>query len=295
MPLMYPQHSNQPWPKYVPNDFISAHLSTMGQVLPSTRRNIMMEHGRQLAGLGHTEGYDGDSEYDERDLSQMESSDDVVGSGIFDMPGHGATVHRKLGVFEDHPNIPGYIDREIPFRPSTEVTSIPSGAEVITVPGGGMTWGGRLIRDTSPTAVQPHDRPQGGAYPVPVSTAARAAAAASAPGQAVRPVAMLPAPRPTMKPGVIPAHAPMLGMPKNVPVPVAPRPVPMPLPTVNAPQMNIAVATMRPEPIHQAKGRMYKGFGADDAESPSLLPYVLGGVFLGAAAAVVKKFVIDKK
>jgi hypothetical protein len=82
-------------------------------------------------------------------LRELEGEDDVYGSGIFDQSGRGPTVHATLGVFEDHPSLPGYVGREVQFAVSKEVADITSGADVVVVPGGGMSYqerGGKIVQ-----------------------------------------------------------------------------------------------------------------------------------------------------
>lgn len=279
---MYPKHSNQPWPGYVPSDSLNPDGGLLGQINPRDRERLMMEHGRNLAGLGRTEGWGGDSEYDERSASALEKDDDVVGSGVFDMPGHKNTVHATLGVFADHPNLPGYIARELPFRPSEEVESVPSGAQVITVPGGGMTWGGRLIGGGTSAPLAPRLPAGGGARPVnafqpkPVTKVATADAA----------------PQRAVKVGTVAPRAALVRQPGAQSLPVAPA-----FPAVAGrfnPDAQRNLMT-RPVPLVMARRAVaMRGFGAD-APAPGIMPWVLGGVLLGASAAILKKYVLDKK
>lgn len=292
---LYPQYPNQPWPGYVPSDALNPAGGTTGEINPTIRRSINMQYGRQLAGLGASEGHPGDSSYEDDTLSRLETDDDVVGSGVFDAPGWSATVHPTLGVFQDHPNVPGYIDREIPFRASKEVESIPGGAQVVVVPGGGMTYGGRLLGGGVSPPLTPRFPTGGGARPAPRSSVPRpvgkvgtaeaapmgrapvvSVPAAAKAGDVRRPLtkALLPAARLATAMAPTPVFHPAAAVARR-PAPVAPRP-----PTV----------TLAPRVIQRATS----GFG-DDPPAPSIMPYLVGGALLGASVAVFKALVYDKK
>lgn len=290
---MYPSHPNQPWPGFKPHDAIRTGMT--GQINPSIRSDINMQYGRQLAGLGRSEGHEGDSDYADKSLSTLESDDDVLGSGIFDAPGSQGTVHVTLGVFRDHPNIPGYIAREIPFKPSTEVESVPSGAQVIVVPGGGMTWGGRVIGGGTAESPGPQTFVGGGSRPVPTSSSMvpvgtwqQTADAAPMPSYQVG------APgAPRKRQGVFSDHrhassaaefrdvAGMAGFGGDSGAAHGRR-----REGVFAPRRHHVSAMTAPYAT--------SGFGIDEAK-PSVVPYLIGGAMLGAAAAIFKKFVLDKK
>lgn len=81
----------------------------------------------------------------QRALVDLEGFDDVVGSGIFDPSGR-ATVHASLGVFSDHPSMPGYIARHPVFQRQTEVLS--HGVPTMEVPGGGFVPPNRVLAAT---------------------------------------------------------------------------------------------------------------------------------------------------
>lgn len=72
-------------------------------------------------------------------LTAMESEDDVVGSGVFDVHGR-TTVHDDMGVFRDHPSVPGYIARNPPYTLNEEVRDIVNGGPTIEVSGGGLFY-----------------------------------------------------------------------------------------------------------------------------------------------------------
>jgi len=282
---MYPRHSNQPWPGYVPQDSHNPDGGLLGQINPADRERLMMQHGRSLAGLGHTEGWAGDSDYDNRSAETLEKQDDVVGSGVFDMPGHANTVHANLGVFADHPNLPGYLARELPFVPSKEIESIPSGAEVISIPGGGMTWGGRLIGGGTSKPLAPRLPVGGGARAVGVPRPAAVKKVPTADAAPMRPVPVgSVAKRPV---------GPLLREPTARATTLAPA-----FPRVTGrpfnpdAQRNLFARPLPPGMVRRAAP--VSGFG-EAGSPPGLWGYVFGGIALGASAALFKKYVLDKK
>jgi hypothetical protein len=134
-------------------DPISSKLPLIGQDNPYTIARYEREHGRYLSGLG-SEGLgmnpnEGDAEFEHEDLTlELERDDDVYGSGIFDKPGRSDTIHSTLGVFGDHPSVPGYVGREVEFAVSQEVHDVANGADIVVVPAGGMAYverGGHLV------------------------------------------------------------------------------------------------------------------------------------------------------
>jgi hypothetical protein len=135
-------------------DPISSKLPLIGQDNPHTQARYERWHGRYLEGVGGAEGLgmnpnEGDAEFVHEDyLLELERDDDVYGSGIFDKPGRADTVHSTLGVFGDHPSLPGYIGRETQFAVSKDIHDVANGADIVIVPGGGMAYverGGRLV------------------------------------------------------------------------------------------------------------------------------------------------------
>ena len=156
----------------VTTDAFNKAQAVLGQITPRTRERFMEPAGRFLA--GDDLAAEARSGWNDSLLSELERDDDVNGSGIFDAAGT-STVHRTMGVFEDHPSLPGYIARSPPFSVS-EVTS-PSGASVVEVPGGGMIYvetGGRRSRLVpGREAVPKLPRPPNPVVPIPaVSTVA---------------------------------------------------------------------------------------------------------------------------
>jgi hypothetical protein len=139
-------------------DPISSVLARTGQESRATRDRYMREHGRFYSGLGSDVSLDdpfpgnpnaGDLFYSDNEaMDALEAEDDVAGSGIFDQPGRRSTIHSTLGVFADHPSLPGYAAREQPFAVSQDVTDPIHHADVVYLPAGGMTYverGGRRV------------------------------------------------------------------------------------------------------------------------------------------------------
>lgn len=131
----------------VDKDPISSRLAWIGQDNPYTVGKYQQWHGRYLQGLDGVEGLgsmnvnEGDAEFEHDDiLASMEGDDDVYGSGIFDRPGRADTIHSTLGVFADHPSLPGYIGREVQFAVNPNIHDVANGADVVAVPGGGMAY-----------------------------------------------------------------------------------------------------------------------------------------------------------
>lgn len=130
-------------------DIYTMNLYRLGQTGPRATDAWRAAHGRHLAGLGASmNGFAGENEtqapwdpdYRSDSMREMEKEDDVYGSGIFDTYGREPTVNPDLGLFADHPSLPGYIDREVAFAVSKDIFDITSGAQVVTVPAGGMTY-----------------------------------------------------------------------------------------------------------------------------------------------------------
>lgn len=123
-------------------DPITNVLYKIGQVGPRAEDDWNMSHGRYLAGLGGENETQApwDPDFKTDFMRDLELEDDVFGSGIFDTYGRGPTVNPDMGVFADNPSLPGFIDREIQYTVSQDIYDITSGADVITVAGGGMTY-----------------------------------------------------------------------------------------------------------------------------------------------------------
>lgn len=128
------------------NDFIVGNLPFVGQAAPLVRERMRSYHGRYMSGV---EGFSGDSvdgavgtdpAYENEALDELEGQDDVFGSGIFDQAGRGPTANSSMGVFASHYALPGFVAREVPFTVSKDITDITDNADVVMVPGGGMTF-----------------------------------------------------------------------------------------------------------------------------------------------------------
>jgi hypothetical protein len=116
----------------------------IGQLNPRHERRFAAAHGRYLSGVDdvpnqETEGAEWDLDPTD-DLQALESEDDTLGSGIFDSHRHPGTANVDAGVFASHYSLPGYQARQTPFTVSRDVASLPSGADYVEVPGGGMAY-----------------------------------------------------------------------------------------------------------------------------------------------------------
>lgn len=139
-------------------DPISSKLPFIGQMNPTIETRWRLSQGRAVAGFGSVpESYQAERRDDY--VEQIEGEDDVFGSGIFDRGGREGTVHPQLGVFSDHPSLPGYIAREVQFAVSKDVKDITAGAEVVVVPGGGMAYVERGGRNVGPLETDDHMNP----------------------------------------------------------------------------------------------------------------------------------------
>jgi len=139
-------------------DPISSKLPLIGQMNPTIETRWRLSQGRAVAGFGSVaEAY----QQERRDayVQEIEGEDDVYGSGIFDMSGREGTVHPQLGVFSDHPSLPGYIAREVQFAVSKDIIDPTAGAQVVAVPGGGMAYVERGGRNVGPLQTDDHMNP----------------------------------------------------------------------------------------------------------------------------------------
>lgn len=275
---------------YVPVDYAAGQLPTrdpitknlyrIGQTGPGTVRRWNMQHGRYLAGFGSNETQPAYAAKQDEYAQKLENEDDVKGSGIFDSYGRKATVHMDLGVFADHPSLPGYVDREVQFSVSKDVVDITSGADVVVVPAGGMTY-----QERGGVPVDFDGRTPGNDLKFSRVTSSRDLYASTAPSAAVQTV--------VQKPGLM------------VPVPpsVAMRPVgSRDISRVGAPQRGVKLnnvqrftySTPAVAPAHaqHATGPMLapqkalRGFG----ETPQPIgwgTYAFAGLLVGTAAAMV--------
>lgn len=133
-------------------------LPLLGSINPIITQRMRNMHGRHLAGLGETIA--ADDEYVSHSGNQLESQDDVFGSGIFDNSASRATANAEMGVFTSNYSLPGFIAREIPFTVSRDVSDITGAADVVVVPAGGFTFVEQAGRLTRPAITGPTWRPR---------------------------------------------------------------------------------------------------------------------------------------
>lgn len=117
-----------------------AHLTSSN---PDTVTTMKKRYGRYLSGFGSEDmsgstGYD--PAYQGQHLYDLEKEDDTFGSGIFDPGGRGGTDNANMGIFAGHYSLPGFVARDVPFRVMKDVTDITDGAQVVSIPGGGMLY-----------------------------------------------------------------------------------------------------------------------------------------------------------
>lgn len=286
----YPRRANQIIPSFIPHDLVSVNNGNRGETSDMVKDHLNSQYGRQLAGLGRAD-YAGDDDFQDGQLDELEGQDDVVGSGIFDEAGDNATVHKDMGVFQDHPNLPGYIAREVQFEPNEDIESLPAGAQVVSVPAGGMTWGGRLESPGACAPAQPYRKgsqiapPPSGIVPVKSSAPpavmmqpARVAPVATTTVGALMPRGPRPMPQPTWQQAQRPVPPPAWGW-KPVELAGANRWAPVP---ANASRTCAPCAAKPPS----APARGISGLGENQGESP-MLAYIAGGALVGVAVALV--------
>lgn len=146
----YPIASRQPYTGQ-PVDhspiLTNAQLPYVGQLGPAAAETIASTHGRQLAGFGDSvvpsdddpAHFNDEPDWHDQSMRAMEDEDDVVGSGVFDAEGR-TTVHDDMGVFRDHPSVPGFIARNPPYRLNHEVRDVVNGGPTVEVSGGGLFY-----------------------------------------------------------------------------------------------------------------------------------------------------------
>ena len=296
----------------------------IGQVGPRAENRWNMSHGRNLAGLGGENETQApwDPAYKEGSLRELEKDDDVYGSGIFDAYGHPGTINPTLGLFADHPSLPGFIDREVLYTVSKDISDS-NGADVVMVAPGGMTYqerDGRQVdfdgRGNAPCP--PRMRP------APYSKREDVYAALS-PAPAPRPLPQLPSGQgPVFVPLPGPAKPPVMSAamsPSGVPtmvmmVPYNQTPVPLPLRQVNLyPRTALRAPPRTPgvpfahvpfntqfKPVRKKSivtaGTFntqvpapslggYRGMGDAKDDSPGFGTYAFVGLLVGTAAAMV--------
>jgi len=152
-------HPRQPYTgRLHDNDPISCKLALVGQINPSIAERFALSTGRAVAGFGMVaEEYL--PERREEAVDDLEKEDDVYGSGIFDRSGREGTVHADMGVFADHPSLPGYVGREVDFAVSKDIADIVNGAEVVGLPTGGMAYVERGGMNVGPLRLDDHNNP----------------------------------------------------------------------------------------------------------------------------------------
>jgi len=279
--------THQPYPgKLTDTDPISSKLPLIGQLNPSVQERFALSQGRSVAGFGSvSEAY----QRDRRDeyVEQIETDDDVLGSGIFDRSGARGTIHSNLGVFADHPSLPGYIAREMDFAVSRDISDITSGAEVVAVPGGGMAYverGGQLVGPLRPDdrynpyveirmGIERRTVPFGPAYyPGPSSTAV----APAFPDGGTQFVPAVPEEVP-LTPNLPAQTAPAIPQVDMGPTPLLP---PQTAPT--SAQVDLA-----PTPVLPPVATPASGYGADEEPKPAGWgTYAFAGALVGIAAAI---------
>jgi hypothetical protein len=305
------------------NDPITKHLATIGQITPRNEARWMMSHGRFLAGFGSNDTQPAYAAAQDGYVGSLEKDDDVNGSGIFDEYGRMPTVNATLGVFQDHPSIPGYIDREIEYSVNKEIVDIANGADVVTVAGGGLTYQerGGLPRPfdragtgpkrpdqylTAGTNVEdvfvglteePYIPPMVVAPVMPDIVVSRPQAAAPAqifaPPKATSPNA---APSTSAAALLPPASLVDVRVPAGMQTIVG-----QPTPTrriaaypgfsrVGSRDTSRTMDLIKPIAGHRA----LQGFGDDSSSTKDLVVYALAGAFLGAAAGYVYNMVKEK-
>lgn len=276
-------------PSLYANSFAMRKFPILGSVTQGVRGRMRNMHGRYLSGLGgeQPDGRQGyDPQYQDESTYDLEAQDDVFGSGIFDPGSRGGTANANMGVFASHYSLPGYIARNIPFTVSRDVSDITDGAEVVTVPAGGMTFVEQAGRLTRPAVTGPTWRPKA-LTPAGVTDRDQPYAFLNRPDQ--------PYPEP------LNARAPVTGPPTygrpprdsdvwSEPVPINRPQAPLPLSpnqatlgrrmTVSPQGAALATPNIRRAPL--------SGVGAEPTKSPATLGQLfVAGTVVGAAVGLV--------
>lgn len=265
----YPTPSRQPYVGVVVDNspiLTNAQLPYVGQLGPAAAARMDQWHGRRLAGLGATVSTvdaqqvatpvssasqpNDEPDWADSSMRELEDEDDVVGSGIFDAAGR-ATVQADMGVFADHPSIPGFIDRNPPFTMNYEVLDVVTGGPTVEVPGGGMSYVER------------------GGRPAPVPTLRRDGGYVQiGPSGSSGPMA---APLRNVGPGTTVARTP-------VQVPRLPMPAATPLPLVRAQVPSVST-------VNVATGSRAIGDAGSDSSS-GWGSWLFAGLILGVAGGI---------
>lgn len=135
----------------------------VGSISPPVKKRIEMQNGRYLSGVGNSPDGIGRAPNNvacggsggqgvigshaecagDKELLAAEREDDVYGSGIFSGPGtdYGrATANADMGIYSSNYTLPGYLGREVPYAVSRDVSDPTAGADVVYMPGGGMSY-----------------------------------------------------------------------------------------------------------------------------------------------------------
>jgi hypothetical protein len=273
----------------------------IGQLSPRYERRFASQHGRFLSGVDDVPKMDvqEEGEWDldpTAELQALESEDDNLGSGIFDSHRHPGTANVDAGVFASHFSLPGYQARQTPFTVSRDVASLPSGADYVEVPAGGMAyieeygkqiWPRGTGHGVRPPQLEP--APPGGKYQTYAymdgkmdqdgMTRAASPVGPEMRTELVRRQRPYPGPYEASHVTGHVALSPHAGVQQ---VPVAPRGRPMPYAPYarRVPQMSRVYPVEMTLPVR-------RGFGQEPATDRNWLVYGAVGLAVGAASAVV--------
>lgn len=272
------------------------HLALLGQGSPYTRERMRKSHGRYLSGFGGESpsgrtGYD--PAYQDQEIYALESQDDTFGSGIFDPGSREGTSNANMGVFASHYSLPGYAAREVPFTVSQDESDITDDAEVVIVPGGGMTYVESRGKLTRPAILGPTWRPPR-IQPVGVTTRDQVYGFMTRPGQPLQkpfnPGAPQVPPPNYRPPRDDKYHERTLPTQPSCGVPTTPPQRRIP-PRSMVDPYDPGVAIRPPSPCRPG----YQGYGADDEKKGASAGQLLAfGVIAGAATALVVKLARKK-
>jgi hypothetical protein len=269
----------------------------IGQVNPDVKNRFAAAHGRFLSGVedvpNNMEGAEWDLDPTD-DLQSLESEDDTLGSGIFDSHRHPGTANVDAGVFASNYSLPGNNARQTPFTVSRDVASLPSGADYVEVPAGGMAYieeyGHQIWPDGHGHGVQPPQLeapPPGGRFQTYAYMDGKMGPdgmerAAAPPGADIRHQMVrrhAPYPGPYHNPG----HVAIEAQPGVRQLAVRPSRQPMPY----SPPMRQVPKTSRVYPV-QMTVPIQRGMGqAAEEQDNNWVVYGVVGLTVGAAAAVL--------
>lgn len=292
-----PASQRHPGPLYA-DSYAIRRLALLGQVNPRTRERMRAQHGRYLSGLGAESpsgrtGYD--PTYQNQQLYALEEQDDTYGSGVFDPGGRPGTSNSNMGILASHYSLPGYVARDVPFTVSQDVSDITDDAEVVTVPGGGLSYIERRGKLQRPAILGPTWRPP---RIEPAGHTTHDQVYAFMTGRAGQ------CPEPPLNPGAPQVPPPNYRPPRDdkywtreVPtdpscgVPMTPpqRWVPAPVSEV-VPEDPPPIAVCPPRPC-----RPRRGYGAEPDKKPaSKAQLAIAGLIAGAATAMVVSLATGK-